>query len=92
MQLQELKIDKSFIVDIDECSNDYAITNAAIQMAHGLGLKVVAEGVENEEIWNRLKQMGCDYGQGFWIAKTMPIDDLLTWIDESHVQHELSDC
>jgi EAL domain-containing protein (putative c-di-GMP-specific phosphodiesterase class I) len=53
-------------------------------MAHGLGLDVVAEGIESEEIWNRLRQMGCDYGQGYWIAWPMPIDDLLVWIDEHH--------
>ena len=84
MQLKELKIDKSFIIDIDDCENDSAITNAAIQMAHGLGLDVVAEGIESEEIWHKLQQMGCDYGQGYWIAQPMPIDDLLVWIDEHH--------
>jgi len=84
MQLKELKIDKSFIIDIDECENDSAITNAAIQMAHGLGLDVVAEGIESEEIWHKLQQMGCDYGQGYWIARPMPIDELLAWIDEHH--------
>jgi len=90
MPLKELKIDKSFIVDIDQCENDSAITNAAIQMAHGLGLDVVAEGIESEEIWDRLRQMGCDYGQGFWIARPMPIDDLLAWIDEHYMLPEPS--
>ncbi len=84
MQLKELKIDKSFILDIDECENDLAITNAAIQMAHGLGLDVVAEGIESEEIWDRLQLMGCDYGQGYWIARPMPIDELLAWIGDHH--------
>ncbi len=84
MPLKELKIDKSFIIDIDQCENDSAITNAAIQMAHGLGLDVVAEGIENENIWNRLRQMGCDYGQGYWIAKPMPVNELLLWIDSHH--------
>ncbi len=85
MPLKELKIDKSFIIDIDQCENDSAITNAAIQMAHGLGLDVVAEGIESEEIWDRLRQMGCDYGQGYWIARPMPIDELLAWIDDQQV-------
>jgi len=84
MQLKELKIDKSFILDIDACENDSAITNAAIQMAHGLGLDVVAEGIESEAIWERLQLMGCDYGQGYWIARPMPIDALLAWIDDHH--------
>jgi len=81
MPLKELKIDKLFISDINKCENDAAITNAAIQMAHGLGLHVVAEGIESEEIWNRLRQMGCDYGQGFWIAKPMDINKLHLWIN-----------
>jgi len=84
MPLKELKIDKSFIIDIDQNENDSAITNAAIQMAHGLGLDVVAEGIENEKVWNRLRQMGCDYGQGYWIAKPMSVNDLLLWINKHH--------
>ena len=79
MTLKELKIDKSFIVDIEHNEDDAAITNASIQMAHGLNLDVIAEGIENEKIWNRLKQMGCDYGQGFWIAKPMSFEELLVW-------------
>jgi diguanylate cyclase (GGDEF)-like protein/PAS domain S-box-containing protein len=79
MTLKELKIDKSFILDIDRNEDDAAITNASIQMAHGLGLDVVAEGIESEATWNRLKQMGCDYGQGYWISRPMPIDQLLGW-------------
>jgi len=86
MPLKELKIDKSFITDINQCENDSAITNAAIQMAHSLGLNVVAEGIESEDIWNRLRQMGCDYGQGYWIAKPMPIKDLLSWVNSYHNQ------
>ncbi|VAW50820.1 diguanylate cyclase/phosphodiesterase (GGDEF & EAL domains) with PAS/PAC sensor(s) [hydrothermal vent metagenome] len=84
MPLKELKIDKSFITDIEQSKNDLAITNAAIQMAHGLGMDVIAEGIESEQIWNRLKQMGCDYGQGFWIAKPMPVSELLLWINNHH--------
>ena len=82
MPLKELKIDKSFVIDIHTNDNDSAITNAAIQMAHGLGLNVVAEGIESEITWKRLQQMGCDYGQGFWIARPMPIDNLLLWLDQ----------
>jgi diguanylate cyclase len=82
MPLKEIKIDKSFIMDIENSKNDAAITNAAIQMAHGLGLDVIAEGIENENIWYMLKDMGCDFGQGFWMAKPMPIKDLLDWLTE----------
>ncbi len=84
MPLKKLKIDKSFIIDIEQSKNDSAITNAAIQMAHGLGLDVIAEGVENEQIWNHLKQMGCDYAQGFWIAKPMPVNELFLWVKDHY--------
>jgi len=59
-------------------------------MAHGLGLDVVAEGIESEAIWGQLKEMGCDYGQGYWIARPMPINDLLVWIDENQIALESS--
>lgn len=84
MPLKEIKIDKSFITDIENSRNDAAITNAAIQMAHGLGLDVIAEGIANENIWYMLKDMGCDFGQGFWVAKPMPIKDLLVWLAEHY--------
>ncbi len=80
MTLTELKIDKSFIIDIETNENDEAITNASIQMAHGLGLSVVAEGIEDKATWQRLKQMSCDSGQGYWIARPMPVDALHEWL------------
>jgi diguanylate cyclase (GGDEF)-like protein/PAS domain S-box-containing protein len=83
MTLKELKIDKTFILDICKSEDDAAITNASIQMAHGLGLDVVAEGIENEATWNILRQMGCDYGQGFWLGKPMPFDELIQWAGKS---------
>lgn len=82
MTLKELKIDKTFIIDIIDDENDAAITYASIQMAHGLGLDVVAEGIEDAVTWLKLKKMGCDYGQGFWIAKPMPYDELLKWLEQ----------
>ncbi len=89
MQLKELKIDKSFILNIDQHENDSAITNAAItnamiKMAHALGLEVVAEGIENEEIWSRLSDIDCDYGQGYWIAKPMSANKFISWVKNYH--------
>jgi len=80
MTLKELKIDKTFILDIENSKSDEAIVSASIQMAHGLGLEVVAEGIESEATWKLLQGLGCDYGQGFWIAKPMPYDELVEWI------------
>lgn len=84
MPLKEIKIDKTFVMDIVQNENDSAITNAAIQMAHGLGLDVVAEGIEDESVWNCLREMGCDYGQGYWIAKPMPTHELESWVNNYH--------
>jgi diguanylate cyclase len=83
LPLSELKIDKSFVLDINSNENDYAICQASIQMAHTLGLEVVAEGIEQQEIWNLIRDMDCDYGQGFWMSEAMPYDELVAWLESS---------
>ncbi len=75
-----LKIDRSFISDITEDPADRALIDATIAMAHGLNLKVVAEGVETEEQLACLKKRGCDYAQGYFFAKPMPGDELFEWM------------
>ena len=69
-----LKIDRSFISDIRKNSADRELINAAISMAHSLNLKVVAEGVETKEQLESLKELGCDYAQGFLFSK--PVSDI----------------
>lgn len=71
-----LKIDRSFIRDLMLDSADQELVSAAISMAHGLGLSVLAEGVETEAQWARLKAMGCDAIQGFVFSKPIPRDAL----------------
>lgn len=66
-----LKIDRSFVKDITEDENDLELTNAAIAMAHGLKLEVVAEGIETEEQLALLRDMGCEYGQGYLFGRPM---------------------
>ncbi|MEJ2690149.1 MAG: bifunctional diguanylate cyclase/phosphodiesterase, partial [Deltaproteobacteria bacterium] len=78
----ELKIDKSFVIDMVENDSDLSIVHATIQLGHNLGLKVVAEGVENLATFNKLKEMGCDYLQGYFISKPAPADDLLAWMEK----------
>ena len=68
---EELKIDRSFIMDLEHSADARAVVDAVIKLAHALGLKVVAEGVENQRQQQILEQMQCDELQGFLFAKPM---------------------
>jgi len=70
-----LKIDRSFIRDMNVEANDRLLVQAIATMSHGLGLQVVAEGVENEGQISLLRKMGCKYGQGYFFSKPVPISD-----------------
>ncbi|MBB5018989.1 diguanylate cyclase (GGDEF)-like protein [Chitinivorax tropicus] len=76
----ELKIDKSFIFALDRQPDDTAIVRTTINMAHDLGLRVVAEGIESEQVCERLQALGCDLGQGYHIARPMPAEQLVAWL------------
>lgn len=67
-----IKIDQSFIKNLAKHSQEYALCEAMIMMAHKLDLKVVAEGIETEQHLNLLKDMGCDFGQGFYFSEAIP--------------------
>ena len=79
----ELKIDKSFVTNMMTDKKDESIVKAAIDLAHTLGLKTVAEGVENENTLDLLTSMNCDYAQGYYMAKPMPCNDVMNWMKES---------
>lgn len=76
----ELKLDRGFVHNA--CNNPAlrAIVEASIGMARQLGMKVVAEGVENEDDWNYLRQTPCDLAQGYFIARPMPAEDIAEWM------------
>ncbi len=78
-----LKIDRSFVRDLVTDGGDAAITEATIVMAHKLGLRTIAEGVETAEQRDMLLRFGCDMLQGFYFAKPMPRDEFLAFIDRS---------
>lgn len=69
LPVDELKIDKSFVMDMIKNENDAVIVRSTIDLAHNLGLKVVAEGVENDEIYEMLRILRCDTAQGFYLSK-----------------------
>ncbi len=79
----EIKIDKSFVMNMANDKKDESIVKAAIDLAHTLGLKIVAEGVEDEQTMDLLSNMNCDYAQGYYMAKPMLCADLLEWMQES---------
>ncbi len=77
----ELKIDQTFVRFLREGTVDDVIVRSAIDLAHSLGLEVVAEGVEDRTTWRLLEARGCDRVQGYWIARPMPADQLVLWLD-----------
>lgn len=70
-----LKIDKSFVNNLENSSNDIILCDAIILMAHTLGLTVIAEGVETEEQKNILTDAGCDFAQGYYFSRAVPVDE-----------------
>ncbi|MBC3874680.1 putative bifunctional diguanylate cyclase/phosphodiesterase [Undibacterium flavidum] len=79
MPVAELKIDRSFVRDVVAGSDAAVLLESTIVMAHRLGLSVVAEGAETAIEWNLLKDLQCDYVQGYYLAKPMPVEEFLRW-------------
>jgi EAL domain-containing protein (putative c-di-GMP-specific phosphodiesterase class I) len=80
LPVNEVKLDKSFLLNMPDDKADEAIVEAVITLAHRLGMRVVAEGIETERTFERLGEMGCDIGQGYWISRPIPADDVVTWV------------
>jgi EAL domain-containing protein (putative c-di-GMP-specific phosphodiesterase class I) len=83
LPVDELKIDKSFVLEMADSENDRVIVRSTIDLAHNLGLKVTAEGVEDANTWEKLGQLGCDCAQGYFMGRPMPLDRLQAWLRES---------
>jgi diguanylate cyclase (GGDEF)-like protein len=80
LPVQEIKIDRSFVLSMHRDEADDAIVQATVELARNMGHTVVAEGVELQETWDRLVELGCDQVQGFLIAPAMPSDVLRKWL------------
>jgi len=76
----ELKIDLAFIQKLLTDQECKTITEISISLAHKLGMHVVAEGIEEEAIWDTLRELGCDEGQGYWMGEPMPAEKIGTWL------------
>ncbi|WP_122581687.1 bifunctional diguanylate cyclase/phosphodiesterase [Pseudomonas viridiflava] len=84
LPVQELKIDQSFVRDLDETSEDAVIVRSTIEMSHNLGLKVVAEGVEYQHSLDLLRRWHCDTAQGYLISRPLTAAAFETWIVKTH--------
>jgi diguanylate cyclase (GGDEF)-like protein len=80
LPVDELKIDRSFVTDMEEDDNDAVIVRSTIDLAHNLGLKVTAEGVETRGVWDLLEMLGCDNSQGYFLGRPMPVEKLEPWL------------
>ncbi len=80
LPVRELKIDRSFVMGMTKDNNDAAIVRSTIDLAHNLGLRVVAEGVENAAVLAQLERLNCDEAQGYHIGKPMPAADIHSWV------------
>jgi EAL domain-containing protein (putative c-di-GMP-specific phosphodiesterase class I) len=80
LPLTEVKVDRSFVLGMAEDTDDAAIVRSTIELAGALGLRVVAEGVEDERTWRLLSDAGCEIAQGWFFARPMPGDDLVPWL------------
>lgn len=85
LPVNELKIDREFVKNMTSNKQDIAIVRSTIELGHNLGMKVVAEGIENQEEMDMLKTLGCDHAQGFLISEALNSSDLEDWIKEQNL-------
>jgi EAL domain-containing protein (putative c-di-GMP-specific phosphodiesterase class I) len=83
LPVDEVKVDRSFVVNLATVPGDAVIVRSTIDLAHNLGLTVVAEGVEDETALAVLVEYGCDSAQGYFFSPPCPADELTTWLTES---------
>jgi EAL domain-containing protein (putative c-di-GMP-specific phosphodiesterase class I) len=84
LPVNELKIDKAFVTNLPRQQADQVIVKSTIEMAHALGLGVVAEGVEDAESLEWLRRLGCEMAQGYYICRPKPAAELIEWLRQSH--------
>jgi diguanylate cyclase (GGDEF)-like protein len=80
LPVDELKIDRSFVMNMESNLDDAKIVRSTIDLAHNLGLKVVAEGIESNKTWKILAGLNCDVAQGYLISRPLPAHEFITWV------------
>lgn len=82
LPIDELKLDKCFILQLDQSKQDQFIVESTVNLGHHLGFSVVAEGVENQASLDFLKSMKCDYAQGYHLSRPLTSDQFIKWLEE----------
>jgi EAL domain-containing protein (putative c-di-GMP-specific phosphodiesterase class I) len=82
MPVHELKVDRSFVSNMTTNSRDAVIVRSTVELGHSLGLRVVAEGVEDADTCRELDAVRCDAIQGYYISRPVPVDDLNDWLKQ----------
>jgi diguanylate cyclase (GGDEF)-like protein len=82
LPLDEIKVDRSFVMGLEDSPDDETIVRSVVDLGRNLGLDVVAEGVENERVWRILRQMGCSQIQGYYLTRPIPAADFPAWLAE----------
>lgn len=77
-----IKIDKSFVIGMMGSEKDKVVVRSTIDLGHNLGMKVIAEGVENKEVWDHLAALGCDAAQGYYLCRPVPAEELVQWLHQ----------
>jgi diguanylate cyclase (GGDEF)-like protein/PAS domain S-box-containing protein len=85
LKADELKIDRSFVIDLDTNSENAFIVRSVIDLGHNLGLHVVAEGIESQVVLDMLTVLTCDRAQGYHLSRPLPPDELVAWLTSPHV-------
>ena len=87
LPVNELKIDRSFVMGMVSDASDAVIVRSTVDLAHNMGLTVVAEGVEDEATLRKLRELGCDMAQGYHLSRPLPPDDVARWMrTNAHVR------
>jgi len=82
LPVHELKVDRSFVAQMTSNTSDAVIVRSTVDLGRNLGLRVVAEGVEDQTTWQELDALGCDAIQGYHVSRPVPADDLTSWLTQ----------
>jgi EAL domain-containing protein (putative c-di-GMP-specific phosphodiesterase class I) len=91
LPIEEIKIDRSFVSNMLERVEDFTIVRATVELGRNLGLRVVAEGVQDRETFDRLGDFGCDEAQGFYIARPLEPEEFWRWLSTREASLDPSD-